>query len=97
MTIYVSNLDLAVTNDELTNLFSAYGSVRSALVSMDGFTDQSRGFAYVEMEEQTEGAEAVQKLDNTLFSSRTISVRAAQPKQEFKGSYRIGTGHVSQK
>ena len=96
MTIYVSNLDLKVTNDSLRLLFSAYGSVASALVAIDGFTGRSRGFAYVEMTEEGEAQTAIQQLDHTTLAGRTLTVRAAQPKQEFRGSYRIGTGHLFQ-
>jgi RNA recognition motif-containing protein len=49
MNIYVSNLGFSVNDQDLKNLFAAYGTVSSAKVIMDKMTSQSRGFGFVEM------------------------------------------------
>ena len=51
MNIYVENLDSIIDNEKLREIFSSYGEVKSAEVVKDVFTDVSRGFGYVEMEE----------------------------------------------
>ena len=49
MNIYVSNLGYSITTEDLSALFSSYGSIDSARVITDKFTQQSRGFGFVEM------------------------------------------------
>jgi len=51
MNIYVENLDSVIDNDKLREIFSSYGEVKSAEVVKDVFTNVSRGFGYVEMED----------------------------------------------
>lgn len=53
MNLYVSNLGFSVTDDGLAKLFAPYGAVSSAKVIMDKFTQQSRGFGFVEMPDDT--------------------------------------------
>jgi RNA recognition motif-containing protein len=54
MNIYISNLRSAIGDAELTEIFSAFGEVKSAQVVNDVFTGKSRGFGYVEMENDEE-------------------------------------------
>jgi RNA recognition motif-containing protein len=93
MNIYISNLDSAIDNESLKKLFAPYGEVRSAQVVMDVFTGVSRGFGYVEMADEQAKA-AIQKLDQTVVNSLTISVKEAPPVQDKKGSYKVGSGTV---
>jgi RNA recognition motif-containing protein len=51
MKIYIENLDGTIGNEQLREIFSSYGEVRNAEIVKDLFTDVSRGFGYVEMED----------------------------------------------
>jgi RNA recognition motif-containing protein len=93
MNIYISNLDSAIKAEELTTVFSAYGSVNSAEVVMDVFTGESRGFGYVEMNDE-EGEKAIEKLNNSVLHELTISVKQAEPRKIPQGSYKVGNGPV---
>ncbi|NML21193.1 RNA-binding protein [Pseudoflavitalea sp. G-6-1-2] len=82
MNIYVSNLSFNVQDEELRNFFAAYGEVSSAKVITDRETGRSRGFGFVEMENETEARNAIQELDNSSVDGRQIRVSEARPKTE---------------
>ena len=94
MNIYIENLDAAVDNEKLTEIFSSFGEVKSAEVVKDLFTDVSRGFGYVEMEEEA-AQDAIKGLNQTLLNNLKIVVKEAPPKSERKGSYKVGSGAVN--
>lgn len=94
MNIYISNLRSAIGNDELTQLFSPFGEVKSAEVVRDVFTGHSRGFGYVEMEDDEAAKKAIESLNKTEVKELIISVEQAQPKIEHKGSYKVGNSSV---
>lgn len=96
MNIYISNLDSNLKDTDLKNLFSTHGEVRSAEVAMDVFTNQSRGFGYVEMADDEAAQKAIAALNNSELSSNIISVKEAMPKENHKGSYRVGNGVVKE-
>jgi RNA recognition motif-containing protein len=87
MNIYVSSLGSKVTDEDLKKLFSEFGQVSSAKVINDKFTGVSRGFAFVEMNNDAEGQQAIDKLDNTEHDGKMISVKVARPKEDRSGSY----------
>ncbi len=87
MNIYVSNLNLGVTDDLLNSTFSAHGKVQSAKVILDQFTGYSRGFGFVEMPDNAEASTAIDKLNGTEVDGRAIYAKEARPKTEHKGSY----------
>jgi cold-inducible RNA-binding protein len=82
MNIFVGNLDFQTTDNELQNLFSEFGPVKSVNIVMDKYTNRPRGFAFVEMENAADGQKAIDKLNNTNVNSRTISVNEARPRTE---------------
>lgn len=82
MNIYVSNLSFNVSETDLNNLFSQFGTVTSAKLINDKFTGKSRGFAFVEMSSEDEGKNAIRSLDNTEVEGRQISVAVARPKEK---------------
>jgi RNA recognition motif-containing protein len=92
MNIYVANLDTQLTSEELKNIFAPFGEVSSAEIAMDGFTDQSRGFGFVEMPDESAALKAIAELNNKQISDRPITVQTAKPKEQHKGSYRVGNG-----
>ena len=78
--IYVGNLAWAVNDDELRSMFEQFGEVSSARVIEDRETGRSRGFGFVEMDD--EGAEqAIQALNGADSHGRSLKVNEAQPRQ----------------
>jgi RNA recognition motif-containing protein len=69
--------------------------VQSAEIAMDVFTGLSRGFGYIEMAQNQEAQKAITGLDKSELSGLTISVQEAKPKEEHKGSYKVGDGAVN--
>lgn len=94
MNIYVANLDNGIDNEKLADLFSSYGQVQSAEIATDVFTGMSRGFGYVEMDDDTARV-AINELNQTVLHTLIITVEEAPPKKVQQGSYKIGTGEVN--
>jgi RNA recognition motif-containing protein len=80
MNMYVSNLSFHTSDDDLKNLFGAYGAVSSAKVITDRETGRSRGFGFVEMGSDAEAKEAIKNLNNKEIEGRPISVSVAREK-----------------
>ncbi len=85
MNIYVSNLGFGFSNEDLSELFSTYGSVESARIITDKFTKQSRGFGFVEMPDENSASVAIRELNGTMHDGRSIKVTEARPKEEKTG------------
>ncbi len=83
--IYVGNLSFDASEDQLKELFEAYGRVDSAKIISDQFTGRSRGFGFIEMAEREEGLRAIQELDTKDFKGRSLKVNEARPKREGGG------------
>ena len=82
MNIYVSNLGFGVDKEELLQQFSQYGEVSSVNIITDKFTNQSRGFAFVEMPDQASAENAINQLNGYSLAGRTIKVNEAKPREE---------------
>lgn len=82
MNIYVANLNYAINDDDLRELFSEYGEVSSAKVINDRETGRSRGFGFVEMANDEEGQKAITELDQAEISGKVINVAEARPREE---------------
>ena len=95
MNIYVANFDTQWTSKNLKELFTPYGTVEKAHVMIDAFTDQSRGFGYVEMPDDTEANKAISALDQTDLNGLKLTVSKAAPHVEQKGSYKVGNSGVN--
>jgi RNA recognition motif-containing protein len=89
--IYVGNLSFDSNEGELKGLFEAYGAVESAKIIMDQFTNRSRGFGFIEMENREEGLKAIQELDSKDLGGRALKVNEARPKTD-SGNGRGGAG-----
>jgi len=83
--IYVGNLSFDSTEGDLKGLFEAYGAVESAKVIVDQFTNRSRGFGFIEMENREEGLKAIQELDSKDLGGRSLKVNEARPKTNSGG------------
>ena len=73
MNIYISGLSYGTNDADLTNLFAEFGEVSSAKVIFDRETGRSRGFAFVEMPNDTEGQKAIDELNGDRKSTRLNS------------------------
>jgi RNA recognition motif-containing protein len=93
MSIYVGNLSYSVTQDDLTKVFSEYGSVTRVQLPTDRETGRVRGFGFVEMESSTAEDAAIQALDGAEWMGRVLKVNKARPREE-KGA-RSGGGSWS--
>ena len=80
--IYVGNLSFDTAEDELKDLFAAYGAVESVKIISDQFTGRSRGFAFIEMTTREEGMKAIQELDSKDLGGRPLKVNEAKPKRQ---------------
>ena len=80
MNMYVSNLSFQTTEENLNKIFSEFGTVSSVKIILDRDTQQSRGFAFVEMPSEAEGRLALTGLNNKEVNGRTINVSLAREK-----------------
>jgi RNA recognition motif-containing protein len=80
MNIYVGNLSYNATEDELKQAFEGYGRVDSARIIIDKYTDQSKGFGFVEMPDNSEAQAAIGGLDGKDMGGRPLRVNEARPK-----------------
>ena len=80
MNIYVGNLSYDVTEDDLKEMFEAFGQVSSSSVVRDKFSGQSKGFGFVEMPTDTEAKAAISGLSGKEIKGRSISVDEARPR-----------------
>jgi RNA recognition motif-containing protein len=79
--LYVSNLNFAMSDNTLEELFGAIGQVVSAKIITDRDTGRSKGFGFVEMSTDQEAALAIEKLNGTEVLGRAIGVSEARPQQ----------------
>ena len=85
MNIYVGNLSWTMTDDDLSNLFTQYGSVTSAKILKDKMNGRSKGFGFVEMEDDEAAKTAIAALNENEVLGRKLIVNESQPRQEGSG------------
>ncbi len=83
--LYVGGLPFKTGDDELNSLFATYGKVNSAKVIKDKFSGRSRGFGFVEMENDNEALAAISKLNGSDYEGRKLTVNEARPMSENNG------------
>jgi RNA recognition motif-containing protein len=79
--LYVGNIPFQTTEDDLRDAFGRHGGVASVNVITDRETGRSRGFAFVEMEDESSADEAIRALDGSDFGGRSIRVNEAHDKR----------------
>lgn len=92
LNLYVGNLPYSMNDQELNDLFSQVGEVQSARVMNDRETGRSRGFGFVEMKNEDEGRDAIEKLNGTDCDGRALVVNEARPREERPRSGGFGGG-----
>jgi RNA recognition motif-containing protein len=83
--LYVGNLPFTSTEEELKEVFGRHGTVDSVAVITDRETGRPRGFAFVEMSEESAASDAIRALDGSDLGGRNIKVNEAQDKQRGGG------------
>ncbi|HXY08901.1 MAG TPA: RNA-binding protein [Terriglobales bacterium] len=78
--IFVGNLDITVTEQQLREVFAAQGTVETITIVKDRDTGEPRGIAFVEMTQATEAQGAISALHGTMLNGRPMSVNEARPK-----------------
>ncbi|MDH8701899.1 RNA recognition motif-containing protein [Dysgonomonadaceae bacterium PH5-43] len=82
MNIFIAGLSFKVNDADLATLFEEYGDLTSAKVITDRQTGRSKGYGFVEMEDNEAANKAIQELNGAEFDGRTISVSEARPREE---------------
>lgn len=90
--LFVGNLPYSVTSERLSEAFSQFGTVTTSKVIVDRETGRSRGFAFLEMETDDQGASAMQAMNGALLDGRSIAVREAVERQPGGGGGGGGYG-----
>ncbi len=82
MNIYVGNIAWSMTEDELNALFSEFGSVSSAKIINDKYSGRSKGFGFVEMDNDAEAEAAIEALNDSDQNGRNLRVNQARPRED---------------
>lgn len=82
MNIYVGNLSQQASDQDLEELFKEFGAVTSVKIIRDMFTGESKGFAFVEMNDKTAGTKAIEVLNTKELKGKKIVVNEARPKTD---------------
>ena len=82
MNIYVGNVPYAATEEDLETLFGEHGSVATATIIRDRYDGRSKGFGFVEMENNEDGERAIEALDGQDMQGRPLKVNPARPREQ---------------
>ncbi len=91
MNIYIGNLPLEITGDDLSNTFSIFGEVVSVKIIKDEYNGKSKGFGFVEMPIRHEAETAIKTLHNTELKGKMIFVNQAKSNRPDHGKKRRKT------
>ena len=80
--IYVGNLSYSVGNEDLESLFTQFGNVSRAQVIQHRDTGRSKGFGFVEMDDEDAAGKAIEELDGSDFEGRNLTVNEARPRED---------------
>ena len=82
MNIYVGNLSKTITEDVVRQAFAAFGDVGEIKLIRDRFSNELRGFGFVEMPSKKQGQEAIDKLNGSVLDGRNIIVNEARQRRD---------------
>ncbi len=85
MNIFVTKLSPNVSQEDLQDLFANYGNVSSAKVIIDRETGNSKGYGFVEMEDDSEGQAAIEAINDSEIDGRRVVVKEARPREDMGG------------
>lgn len=92
LNVYVGNLPFTTTEQELEQLFSQFGTVQRSSVVTDRDTGRSRGFGFVEMDDDDAARQAIEALHGQSFEGRPLTVNEARPRAPREGGGGGGGG-----
>lgn len=81
MDIYVGNLPVDVTKDELIEMFEKFGQITEVRLIMDKSSTKSKRYAFIEMPSEDEALKAIEDMNETEFKEHTLSVSEAKPRK----------------
>lgn len=90
MNIYVGNIGAGVTEEDIQKAFAEFGEVASVNLLKDRYTNEPRGFGFVEMPAKAEAIEAIKQMDGKEMGGKRLIVNEARPKTERRGRGRGG-------
>ena len=93
--LYVGNLSYTTSETDLQTLFAEAGAVKSVALIKDRDSGRSKGFAFVEMENQKDMQNAITLFNGKEFQNRALAVSAARPREERSGGFGGGYGGKS--
>ncbi len=80
MNIYVGNLNYRINETDLQQVMEDYGVVTSVKIIKDRETGRSRGFGFVELENDEDAAKAIEELNGAEYAGRTMVLKEAKPR-----------------
>lgn len=80
MNIYIGNISYTMTAEEIKEIFTPFGNVLNVRIIIDKLTGRSKGYAFVEMENEEEGQNAIKALNETEVKGRNVKVNMAHRK-----------------
>lgn len=80
--LFIGKLSFDTTSESLQSLFEQYGTVNSAQVILERDTNRSKGFGFVEMEDDEAAQAAIKALNGQVFEGREIVVNVARPRED---------------
>ncbi|MFE4106657.1 RNA recognition motif domain-containing protein [Almyronema epifaneia] len=86
MTIYIGNLSFQASEDDLRDVFTEYGEVVRISLPVDRETGRKRGFAFVEMADESKEDLAISELDGAEWLGRELRVNKAKPRENSRNS-----------
>ena len=92
MKLYVGNLSYNTSEDDLKELFAAYGEPSSVRIITDRVTRRSKGFGFVEFDDDDEARAAMSALNGKEYSGRALTVNEARPQEQGSGGRGPGRG-----
>lgn len=88
MNIYIGNLPYNTSEDDLRDLFAAHGEVSSVNIIIDRDSGRSKGFGFVEMPDKAQAESAINAINQTDVSGRSVRVNEARPRNDNRGGGR---------
>ncbi len=82
MNIYAGNLNYSLSEEDLEKVFSEYGEVTSVKIIRDKYTDQSKGFGFIEMTDDAAAQKAIDELNGSEVKGRELRINQARPPRE---------------
>ena len=80
--IYVGNLPFSMQEGDLEGIFANYGPVTSVKIVTDRYSGRSRGFGFIEMEDDTAAGQAIEELNGKDCEGRALTVNEARPRED---------------